>query len=79
MAVDDGKSGWVNDRFRAAGAGDLMADITGDFRIGKAGEIIVDGDPLMQSLMDGLAEGVVQVRFAAEDEGKAVDGKRFGK
>jgi len=27
--------------------------------------------------MEGLAEGVAQVRFAAEDEGKAVDGISF--
>lgn len=74
VAVDSGKGGRVDDRFGAAGAGDLMADVSGNFGVGKAGEIVVDGDALAEGLVDGFAQGIVEVRLAAEDEGKAVHG-----
>ena len=36
--------------------------------------IIMNGDTLPECLMDGLAENVIEMRFTAEDQGKAVQG-----
>ena len=74
VAVDGGEGGRVDDGFGTAGAGNFMSDIGGDLGVGEAGEIVVDGNALAEGLMDGLAEGVVKVRLATEDECKAVDG-----
>ena len=55
MAVDSGECGRVDDGIGTAGAGNFVADIGGNLGIGKAGEIVMDGDALAECLMDGLA------------------------
>ena len=52
-----------------------MPDILRDFLVGKPLELVVDGDPLAQGLVDRLAQRAVQVRLPAEDQGEAVEGK----
>ena len=66
-----GGEGWiVNDGGSAAGDGDFMTDIVGDFGVGEALEFIVDGDALAERFMDGVTEDIVEVGFTAEDDGK---------
>ena len=52
----------------------LVEHILRHFRVREAVKVIVHGDPLAQDLMDRFAQGAVQVRFAAQDQRKAVDG-----
>ncbi|MCM1234921.1 MAG: hypothetical protein NC489_32885 [Ruminococcus flavefaciens] len=77
VAVDSGKGSRVNDGFRTAGAGNFVADIGGNLGVGKTGEIVVDGDVLAEGLMDGLAQGVVEIRLAAELAGKTPSRSRW--
>ena len=51
-----------------------MKDILGDFMVIESFIIIMNGDTLPECLMDGLAENVIEMRFTAEDQGKAVQG-----
>lgn len=61
VAVNGGESGGVDDGFRASRAGDLVADIAGNLGIGKAGKIVMDGDPLAEGFVNGLSEGIVEI------------------
>ena len=72
--MEGGKSGGLNDSLGAAGANQLVADIIGYLGVRQAGEGVMDGNTLAQGLVDRFAQGVVEIRLAAEDEGKAVDG-----
>jgi len=64
--------GSIINGFGAAGAGDFVADIGGNLGVGKAREIVVEGDTLAEGFMDGLAQGNVEVGLAAEDEGEVM-------
>ena len=74
VAVESGKSGGLNDSLGAAGANQLVADIIGYLGVRQAGEGVMDGNTLAQGLVDRFAQGIVEIRLVAEDEGKAVDG-----
>ena len=64
----------VDDTGGASHTGKLVEHILCHFRVREAVKVIVHGDPLAKSLMDRFAQGAVQVRFAAQDQRKAVDG-----
>ena len=73
MTVEGGESGGFDDGLSATGADQLMADVFGDLRVRQARKGVVDGDALAQSLMDRFSQGIVEIRLAAEDQGKTVD------
>ena len=51
-----------------------MPDIGGDLVRPQAAKGVVHGDALAESFVDRFFEGVVQVRFPAQDESEAVKG-----
>ena len=73
MTVEGGESGRFDDGLSATGADQLMADVFGDLRVRQARKGVVDGDALAQSFMDRFSQGIVEIRLAAEDQGKTVD------
>ena len=73
MTVEGGESGRFDDGLSTTGADQLMADVFGDLRVRQARKGVVDGDALAQSLMDRFSQGIVEIRLAAEDQGKTVD------
>lgn len=65
--MDSGESGGINNRFRTSRADDLMVDVTGNLRIGESRKVVVCHDALAEGLMNGLAEGVVEIGLFTED------------
>ena len=74
MAVYGTERGTVYDGLRPSSACDLMHDILRHFGVAKPREIIMYCDALAERLMHRTAQYIVQVRFPAQHERKAVQG-----
>ena len=72
--MDRGKGGLLYDGGRASRTGDLMEHVLRHLRIRETGEVVVHSNPLPQGFMNGLAQGIVKMRFPAQDEREAVQG-----
>lgn len=74
VAVSSCKSSIIDDGFGGACQTKLVQDILCNFIIEQTCIVVVNGDPLTERLMNRLAQGIVQMRLAAENQGKVIYG-----